>query len=85
MTFSTESLDLRRKLAYACRILAANGQNDTIYGHVSHRQAGAEHYWMKPAAMGLDVSVLGKPQLCPGSSYNPSVVVRSTSDGLGIN
>ena len=54
MTFSTESLDLRRKLAYACRILAANGQNDTIYGHVSHRQAGAERYWMKPAAMGLD-------------------------------
>lgn len=54
MTFSAESLELRRKLAYACRILAANGQNDTIYGHVSHRQAGEARYWMKPAAMGLD-------------------------------
>jgi len=54
LPFPTESLDMRRKLAYACRILAANGQNDTVYGHVSYRQAEAEHYWMKPAAMGLD-------------------------------
>ncbi|HEY7125151.1 MAG TPA: class II aldolase/adducin family protein [Ktedonobacterales bacterium] len=54
LPFSTESLELRRKLAYACRILAANGQNDTVYGHVSHRQAGEEGFWMKPAALGLD-------------------------------
>jgi len=52
--FSKESLQLRRTLAYACRILAANGHNDTIYGHVSHRQAGTETYWMKPAQMGMD-------------------------------
>jgi len=53
-TFSSDSLELRRKLAYACRILAAHGQNDAIYGHVTHRHPGAETYWMKPAAMGLD-------------------------------
>ena len=53
-TFSQESLELRRKLAYACRILAAHGQNDAIFGHVTHRQPGAETFWMKPAEMGLD-------------------------------
>jgi len=52
--FSEESLQLRRELAYACRILAANGQNDTIYGHVTYREAGAQTFWMKPAALGLD-------------------------------
>jgi ribulose-5-phosphate 4-epimerase/fuculose-1-phosphate aldolase len=52
--FSEESLQLRRELAYACRILAANGQNDTIYGHVTYREAGAKTFWMKPAALGLD-------------------------------
>jgi L-fuculose-phosphate aldolase len=53
-TFSQESQDLRRKLAYACRILAAHGQNDTVYGHVTHRLSRADTFWMKPAAMGLD-------------------------------
>jgi L-ribulose-5-phosphate 4-epimerase len=51
---SAESLELRRELAYACRILATNGQNDTVYGHVTYREAGAETFWMKPSAMGLD-------------------------------
>ncbi len=52
--FSEESLKLRRELAYACRILAANGQNDTIYGHVTYREPGAKTFWMKPATLGLD-------------------------------
>src|ERR1700730_14542024 len=52
--FSEESLKLRRELAYACRVLAANGQNDTVYGHVTYREAGAKTFWMKPSAMGLD-------------------------------
>jgi ribulose-5-phosphate 4-epimerase/fuculose-1-phosphate aldolase len=52
--FSEESLKLRRELAYACRILAANGQNDTVYGHVTYREAGAKTFWMKPSAMVLD-------------------------------
>jgi L-ribulose-5-phosphate 4-epimerase len=52
--FSGESLKFRRELAYACRVLAANGQNDTVYGHVTYREAGAQTFWMKPAAMGLD-------------------------------
>lgn len=52
--FTEESLQRRRELAYACRILAANGQNDTVYGHVSYREAGAKTFWMKPSALGLD-------------------------------
>ena len=52
--FEAESLPLRRSLAYACRILAANGQNDTVYGHVTYREAGEETFWMKPATLGLD-------------------------------
>jgi ribulose-5-phosphate 4-epimerase/fuculose-1-phosphate aldolase len=52
--FLEESLQLRRELAYACRILAANGQNDTVYGHVAYREAGAKSFWMKPSALGLD-------------------------------
>ena len=52
--FDRESLPLRRSLAYACRILAANGQNDTVYGHVTYREPGEETFWMKPATLGLD-------------------------------
>ena len=54
MTPLLESLELRQKLAYACRILAANGHNDAVYGHVTHRLPGAETCWMKPAGIGLD-------------------------------
>src|SRR6266581_1865772 len=52
--FSEESLKLRRELAYACRVLAANGQNDTVYGNVTKREAGAKTFLMKPSAMVLD-------------------------------
>lgn len=52
--FAQESLAMRRELAYACRILAAHGHNDTVYGHVSYRTAGAQTFWMKPSALGLD-------------------------------
>jgi ribulose-5-phosphate 4-epimerase/fuculose-1-phosphate aldolase len=51
---SEESRKLRHELAYACRILAANGQNDAVYGHVTYRETGANTFWMKPAALGLD-------------------------------
>lgn len=52
--FSQESLDMRQELAYACRILATNGQNDTVYGHVTYRRAGEVTFWMKPSGMGMD-------------------------------
>lgn len=52
--FGDESLEMRRQLAYACRILAANGQNDTVYGHVTYRREGEDAFWMKPSGLGLD-------------------------------
>ncbi|HZU66983.1 MAG TPA: class II aldolase/adducin family protein [Ktedonobacteraceae bacterium] len=66
--FSGESMELRSELAYACRILAANGQNDAIYGHVTHRLPGAENFWMKPAGMGLD-------------EITPEMLIRMDLDG----
>jgi len=66
--FSQESLAMRRDLAYACRILAANGQNDTVYGHVTYREAEADTFWMKAAAIGLD-------------EVTPETLIRADLDG----
>ncbi len=45
---------LKRDLAAACRILAANGQGDSVYGHVTARLPGWDRFWMKPAWVGLE-------------------------------
>ena len=46
---------LKRDLAFACRILQAQGQGDNIFGHVSARLPGsADRFWMKPARLGLE-------------------------------
>jgi L-fuculose-phosphate aldolase len=50
----TVEQSLKRDLALACRILAATGQGDTIFGHVSARLSGWNRFWMKPAGMGLE-------------------------------
>jgi ribulose-5-phosphate 4-epimerase/fuculose-1-phosphate aldolase len=49
-----EHSDTRRDLAFACRILAAQGQGDNIFGHVSARADHADQFWMKPAGLGLE-------------------------------
>lgn len=49
-----EEGQLRRDLALACRILAANGQGDNVYGHVTARLPGWDRFWMKPAWLGLE-------------------------------
>jgi L-fuculose-phosphate aldolase len=35
-------------------VLAAHGQGDAVFGHVSAREAGADRFWMKPAGIGLE-------------------------------
>ena len=45
---------LREEVALACRILASEGQGDTVYGHVSARDPARRGFWMKPSAMGLE-------------------------------
>ena len=41
-------------LATACRILGTEGQNDTVYGHMSARSASGERFWLKGAGLGLE-------------------------------
>lgn len=49
------SEELREKVALACRILAHEGHNDLIWGHVSVRDPSRPScYWMKGADVGLD-------------------------------
>jgi L-fuculose-phosphate aldolase len=46
---------LKRDLAFACRILEAQGQGDNIFGHVTVRVPGSpDRFWMKPARLGLE-------------------------------
>ncbi len=45
---------LKRDLVFACRILAANGQGDSVFGHVTARLPGWERCWMKPAGIGME-------------------------------
>ncbi len=44
----------QEKLAMACRIVAAEGHNDAIWGHISLRELEGKEFWMKPAEMGLE-------------------------------
>jgi ribulose-5-phosphate 4-epimerase/fuculose-1-phosphate aldolase len=43
-----------RELAMACRILAAEGHNDIVYGHMSARTSSPERFWLKGAGLGLE-------------------------------
>src|SRR5262249_29690644 len=45
---------LRRRLAEACRMLAAAGQGDDVWGHATARVPGTNTFWMKPAGLGLE-------------------------------
>lgn len=38
----------------ACRVLAVEGQGDSVWGHVSARDPEGRGFWMKPAAIGLE-------------------------------
>ena len=50
----TDARAVRRDLVLACRILAAEGHADNVYGHVSARLPGSETIWLKGAGVGLD-------------------------------
>ena len=47
-------MDSQEKLALACRILAMQGHNDMIYGHVSAHTDQPNQYWIKGSAIGLE-------------------------------
>ena len=45
---------LREHVATSCRVLAAAGQGDLIWGHASARDPEGRGVWMKSAEWGLD-------------------------------
>ena len=47
-------MSLQEKLALACRILAMQGHNDMIYGHVSALTDTPGQYWIKGSGIGLE-------------------------------
>lgn len=54
MTTATDESALKRELALACRILAAQGQSDAVFGHVAARLPGWDRFWMKAGGIGLE-------------------------------
>lgn len=46
--------DLRRTVALACRVLAANGHSDLVWGHASARDPEGRGVWMKASRLGFD-------------------------------
>jgi ribulose-5-phosphate 4-epimerase/fuculose-1-phosphate aldolase len=47
-------VSLRRRLAEACHVLAAEGQGDDVFGHAVVRGSRPDTFWMKPAGLGLE-------------------------------
>ena len=50
----TSAEDTRELVALGCRILAANGHEDYVWGHVSARDPGGRGIWMKASTFGFD-------------------------------
>jgi L-fuculose-phosphate aldolase len=48
------ALELRRRVAIACRVIALEGYLDLTLGHVSAREAGSRTVWIKRKGVGLD-------------------------------
>jgi len=47
-------IDVRDEVAAGCRVLAAHGQGDWIWGHVSLRDAQSGRTWMKRRGVGFE-------------------------------
>ncbi|MGZ4313893.1 MAG: class II aldolase/adducin family protein [Solirubrobacteraceae bacterium] len=54
MTSSGSERELRELVALGCRILAANGHEDYVWGHVSVRDPEGRGIWMKASTFGFD-------------------------------
>jgi L-ribulose-5-phosphate 4-epimerase len=50
-------MTIQEKLALACRILAMQGHNDLIYGHVSALTDTPGQYWIKGSGIGLEETI----------------------------
>ena len=55
MAFDTSDYELREKLATGCRVLAMEGHDDVIWGHMSVRDPNnPSQFWMKASTVGLE-------------------------------
>jgi L-ribulose-5-phosphate 4-epimerase len=54
VTSSEQERGLRELVALGCRILAANGHDDYVWGHVSARDPDGRGVWMKASTFGFD-------------------------------
>jgi L-ribulose-5-phosphate 4-epimerase len=54
VTSSEQERELRERVALGCRILAANGHDDYVWGHVSARDPVGRGIWMKASTFGFD-------------------------------
>lgn len=50
----SDALELRRRVAIACRTIASEGYLDLTLGHVSAREPGSRTVWIKRKGIGLD-------------------------------
>jgi ribulose-5-phosphate 4-epimerase/fuculose-1-phosphate aldolase len=46
--------ELRELVALGCRVLAANGQSDWVWGHLAARDPGGRGVWMKASGYGFE-------------------------------
>lgn len=53
-TAEPAQLGVAEQVALGCRVLAANGQSDLIWGHLSARDPGGDGLWIKAAGLGLE-------------------------------
>src|SRR5438105_12914691 len=51
---SVTEQELREQVARGCRILAATGHDDFVWGHVSARDPQGRGIWMKASTFGFD-------------------------------
>jgi L-ribulose-5-phosphate 4-epimerase len=62
-TADLTAADARELVATACRVLAAAGQDDLIWGHVSSRESQGRGVWLKSAEWGLSEITADKVHL----------------------
>jgi L-ribulose-5-phosphate 4-epimerase len=54
MPLSAAAPEVRATVATGCRVLAANGHSDYIWGHLSARDPDGRGLWMKASGLGLE-------------------------------
>jgi hypothetical protein len=78
--------DLRRDVALGCRVLAAEGHDDLIWGHVSARDPAGRGVWMKCSGLGLrrDIARARDPGRSPWAVVRAVMLERACATQLKV-